>query len=323
MLPRAPATAERSFQSLSWGASLANCNSGQLETALSSIVHNRESIGSGLDQTHVDVGAMNTHGSWDTLISDVEMALSGAMVGNGGAANTLLKPRDVLEETIAARTARHYRVPLPGLPSRVRVKVEVLAGHNVIMWGSTSCASPDATKHDFRGKDGELVYEHALAEKDVDKEHSASVDRRFNVPPYNELYVTVEATAAGGCTFLISAFSSRLNIVLTRRELAGHVDQVRKPWSSRIQELQRDPVEAQEFQEHVHRLICQAKIKRHKICKEDVAKRHREAVEDARPERKHQLHVLRALRTIAKMEAVKKNQEAAERRRASMLPAAG
>lgn len=323
ILPRAPPTAERSLQSLSWGASIANCRGDQLEMTLGSKLDDGESIGSALDQVHNDVGAVTTRGSWDKLISDVEMALSGAMAGNGGAANTLLKPRDVLEETIAARTARHYRVPLPGLPSRVRVKAEVLAGHNVMMWGSTTCPTPDTTKHDFKGKDGELVYEHALAEKDVEREHAANVDRRFSVPQCRELYVTVEATAAGGCTFLISAFASRLNIVLTRRELAGHVERVRKPWASRIQELQRDPVEAEEFQEHLHNLMRQAKSKRHKICREDVVKRHREAVEDARPDRKHQLHVLRALRTIARVEAAKKNLEAAERGRATMRPTAG
>lgn len=179
------------------------------------------------------------------LVSEVEEQLNG-----GVKAQTVVKRGESVSERVPPRGVRHYKVPLPGRPTEVTVNLIPNKGRSPAMWASTSDPRPDSDNHELQGKDDKVVYNHALS---PDDDWGATVDRRHTAPNCRELFVTVEAQL-GECEYNLSVTFGHAKVVLTRKELAAQVANLKRTWATRVQEFQRDPLAREEFDSRVTEL---------------------------------------------------------------------
>jgi len=70
------------------------------------------------------------------------------------------------------------------------------------------------------------------------------------VPSCRELFVTVEAEA-GECSYSLKVKHSSIKIVLTKAEISSQIQKMRRGWESRLHDLQREPAQREQFEEHI------------------------------------------------------------------------
>lgn len=251
---------------------------------------------------------------FESMVAEIEKSL------NGNEANhRILRRGDVLSDRLPPRGVRNFKVPLPNRPTAVTISMSRNATSKPAeMWASTSCEKPHSGNYEIKGKDDKVVYKHVFNPGQHDEDLAAGVDRRHAVPSCRDLYVGVEAQSTE-IHFELTVNMQLLNVVLTRKELAGQLMKIRRSWEARIMELQAQPVARAEFEEYIFEL------RRHKIESQqtqsggrDFVRRNCRAAADSTPRQRRIGRHLQALRHCARQDA------AAQRRAASTdLPALG
>lgn len=255
-----PMPSDRTLRSISGLGSRANERAAEADAEFRS--HDRKhgcdnGGSSSSKQGHIQGQAANDSNKGTKAIEELLGAINASLTGSGGTAK-LVKRDEPIVETVAAHTSNCYRVILPHRPTAITVTVTRTGGGNPTLWGSTSCTRPNARNHEFRGEDDKIYYEHALSNND-DSEEAALLDRRKDVPPCRELFVTIEAET-GECTCRILVTFGRIKIVLSRSEIAAQVAKMRRGWEAKLAETQKDPLQREMLEERVKTLkIARAK----------------------------------------------------------------
>jgi len=251
----------------------------------------------------VSQGLSGASKAFESMVAEIE----GALHGNESN-HRILRKGDVLSDRLPPRGVRHFKVPLPNRPTEVTITVSRNAASKpAAMWASTSCEKPHSSNYEIKGKDDKIVYKHVLSPSQHEEELANCVDRRHAVPSCRELYFMVEAQSTE-IHFELTVSFQPLNVVLTRKELAGQLMKIRRSWEARIIELQ-NPIARAEFEEHITDLR-RSKIENHKAQSggRNFVKRNYRAVQDCNPmQNRIGLH-MRALQSRAR-------QDAASRRR--------
>lgn len=254
----------------------------------------------------VDAEALSGDSSdFETLVSEIDNALH----GNTSNHRTLRKG-EVLPDRLAPRGVHYFKVPLPSRPTEVTVSVSRPSGSKPLgLWASTSCEKPHTGNYEIKGKDDKIVYKHVLSPSQHEEDISNCVDRRHAVPSCREMFFAVEAQA-NEAHFELSVSFQPLNVVLTRKELAGQLLKIRRSWEARILELQREPVAREQFEEH----IVEIKSKRAETQQtmshgQNFVERNRRCVQDWTPRSKRTGLHKRALQMCARQEAASRRRD--------------
>jgi hypothetical protein len=126
---------------------------------------------------------------------------------------------------------------------------------------------PDSNNCELKDKQNKLVYRHVLLPGALlPEEEEAGIDRRFTAPKCRDLYVTVEAQL-GECCYDISVSFGNIVVVLTRQEITAQIGRMKGNWEIRVQELQRDPLAREEFDDHLTRLRSDALRQKRELAK--------------------------------------------------------
>lgn len=205
------------------------------------------------------IEALKQQQVFESLVQGIDSVLSGGM-----GSCRLVRKDEVVSETVSLHGQRHYKFNLPGRPTLVTVSLVKQSGITPVLWGSTSIERPNSKNHDIKGKDDKVVYEHAITHADEQDEMAAQVDRRTVVPTCRELFVTVEAEA-GECSYSLKVKHSAMKIVLTKAEIKVQIQRQRGGWESRILDLQREPAQREEFEEHILKLQDNIVMKRKEV----------------------------------------------------------
>lgn len=180
--------------------------------------------------------------AFESIVASIDTALSG-----GAQACRLVQKEELVNDTVKLHNVRHYKVLLPSRPTNVQVSLTKQSGVPPTLWGSTTSERPNSKNYEYKGKDDKLVYEHALHAEDGEE---LNQDRRTAVPPCREFFFTVEAEA-GECAYALKVHMSNLKIILTKEEISSQVQRMRRGWEARLQELEREPVQREKFEEHL------------------------------------------------------------------------
>mmetsp|Transcript_124760 Transcript_124760/g.216324 ORF Transcript_124760/g.216324 Transcript_124760/m.216324 type:complete len:766 (-) Transcript_124760:45-2342(-) len=196
-----------------------------------------------------DIAAANK--AFENIVAGIDSALAG-----GYCTTKTVKRDETIQERVDLHAVRHYKVPLPSRPTVVTVIVTRTSGAAPALWASTSAERPSSKNYELKGKasgslEERIVYEHAISADEG--EENATIDRRQAVPRCRELYVTVEAEA-GECAYRLHVNWTNIKIVLTRNEISSQVQKIRRGWEARLGELQREPGQREQFEEHVRTL---------------------------------------------------------------------
>jgi len=155
-----------------------------------------------------------------------------------------VKAGDDFQDTLPLRTVHYYKVQLPARPTTVIVVAHHVSGLVPAIWASREDDQPHSKKHEFRGKEGRLVYDHVLRTRVDDFDESR--DESLFVPAYQSLYFAIDAEASE-CVCRITVGMRHIKLTSSRSNSSRSG---RSRWESRIRELQHEPGELVKFEEH-------------------------------------------------------------------------
>mmetsp|Transcript_41172 Transcript_41172/g.94702 ORF Transcript_41172/g.94702 Transcript_41172/m.94702 type:complete len:786 (-) Transcript_41172:12-2369(-) len=177
--------------------------------------------------------------AYDKIVMGIDSVLM-----NGQHDAKLVKSGDDILDTLPQRTVHYYKVQLPARPTQVLIVAHLVSGVMPWIWASREEDQPHPKKHEFRGNNGKLFYDHVLRTRLDDFDESR--DESFFTPAFQTLYFAIDAETSE-CVCRITVGMKHIQLDLTRansRRLA------RSRWESRIRELQQEPDERVKFEEH-------------------------------------------------------------------------
>jgi len=174
--------------------------------------------------------------AYESIVMGIDAALL------SGQKLQLVKPGEIIHDTLPLKMVHHFKVSLPARPTQVYINVQTVTGMMPDVLASREVEKPHIKNHEFKAKDGRLLYEHVLRTDGDDLEDESNM-----VPSFQTLYFSLHAEAAE-CSCKIFVAMRPIKIVISRGHTPARLGRSRL--EAKIKDLQREPNELSKFEEH-------------------------------------------------------------------------